>query len=155
MNTHLEDLPNMYVQWIADMYIFCSLSGENPTKHSCSSKTKRIFCIYQSLFVKKRIWNPQIRMIFNAKLVLFKVALISKNFKTGKNNDLFIVTFLTEDLDPCEFVFTIKSFHVFDENIFPILFSFFHSGPYLRSFVIYPSPPKSENIVNIWDERVE
>ena len=66
-----------------------------------------------------------------------------------------IVTFLTEDLDPCEFVFAIKSFHVFNQNIFLILFSFFHSGPYLRSFVIYPSPPKSENIVDIWDERVE
>ena len=66
-----------------------------------------------------------------------------------------LLPFWLEDLDPCEFVFAIKSFHVFDQNMFLILFSFFHSGPYLRSFVIYPSPPKSENVVDIWDERVE
>ena len=52
-NTHLEDLPIMYVQWIANMYIFCSLSGGILTKH-CLSKTKRIFWICQVLFAKKK-----------------------------------------------------------------------------------------------------
>ena len=85
----------------------------------------------------------------SSKWVFTKYKILRKKFENR------IVTFWTEYLEPCEFVFAIKSFHAFDQNIFPILFSFFHPGPYLRSVVIYPSLPKSENIVDIWDERVE